>query len=357
MTETIPATMKAVVTRGHGGFEMLDYTDVPTPKPQAGEVLLRVSACGLNNTDVWNREARYGTDRDPEARTGVGRAEGKWPRIQGCDVVGKIVAVGAGVDAARIGERILCNFVVYGDPKVNLGFAGSLGAGRDGGYAEYMTLPAVNAYTIDDVKLSDAELATFPCAYITAEHMLSEAGVKAGETVVVTGASGGAGSAIVQLVNARGAHAVAVTSARWRDAVAKLKPAHIVLRDQGGDLYDQVRAALGDTPVDVAADVVGGPAFRDLLALLRPGGRYVTAGAIGGPVVPFDIRTLYLKKLTFYGVSIGYQKHFEAVVAYIRSGKLKPLLAKTYPLSQFRQAQELFVSKDFFGNIVVTPGP
>lgn len=355
MTEKTPGTMKAVVTRGHGGFEMLDYTDVPVPTPAAGEVLLRVTACGLNNTDVWNREARYGTDRDPEARTGVGRAESRWPRIQGCDVVGRIVAAGAGVDAARIGARVLCNFVMYGDPNVNLGFAGGLGSSRDGGYAEYMTLPAANAHKVDDIALSDAELATFPCAYVTAEHMLDTAGIKAGEMVVVTGASGGAGSAIVQLVHARGAQTVAVTSARWRDEVAKLRPAHIVLRDQGGDLYDQVCAALGRRAVDAAADVVGGPAFRDLLALLRPGGRYVTAGAIGGPVVPFDLRTLYLKKLTFYGVSIGYPKHFEAVLGHIRAGKLKPLLAKTYPLAKFREAQELFISKDFFGNIVVTP--
>ncbi|MHB1217885.1 MAG: zinc-binding dehydrogenase [Alphaproteobacteria bacterium] len=354
MTEKIPTAMKAVVTRGHGGFEMLDYTDVPVPAPAAGEVLLRVTACGLNNTDVWNREARYGTDRDPEARTGVGRTEGRWPRIQGCDVVGRIVSVGAGVDPSRIGERVLCNFVMYGDPNVNLGFAGGLGSSRDGGYAEYTTLPAENAYKVDDIPLSDAELATFPCAYITAEHMLDAAGVKAGEMVVVTGSSGGAGSAIVQLAHARGTETLAVTSARWRDAVAKLDPRHIVLRDQG-DLYEQATAALKGRPVDVAADVVGGPAFRDLLALLRPGGRYVTAGAIGGPVVPFDIRTLYLKKLTFYGVSIGYQRHFDAVVGYIRAGKLKPLLAKTYPLAKFRAAQELFISKNFFGNIVVTP--
>lgn len=355
MNAKIPATMKAVVTRGHGGFEMLDYTDVPTPTPAAGEVLLRVTACGLNNTDVWNREARYGTDRDPEARTGVGRTEGRWPRIQGCDVVGRIVAVGAGVDPARVGERILCNFVVYGDPNVNLGFAGSLGAGRDGGYAEYTTLPATNAYKVDDIPLSDAELATFPCAYITAEHMLDAAGVKAGEMVVVTGTSGGAGSAIVQLAHARGAETVSVTSARWRDDVAKLGSKHVVLRDQG-DLYEQVTAALKGRPVDVAADVVGGPAFRDLLALLRPGGRYVTAGAIGGPVVPFDLRTMYLKRLTLYGVSIGYARHFEAVLGHIRAGKLKPLLAKTYPLARFREAQELFISKNFFGNIVVIPG-
>lgn len=354
MMNKIPPTMKAVVTRGHGGFEMLEYTDVPTPAPAAGEVLLRVSACGLNNTDVWNREARYGTDRDPEARTGVGRTEGRWPRIQGCDVVGHIVAVGAGVDPSRIGERILCNFVMYGDPNVNLGFAGSLGSNRDGGYAEYTTIPAANAYKTDDIALSDVELSTFPCAYITAEHMLDAAGVKKGEMVVVTGASGGAGSAIIQLVHARGAETVAVTSARWRDDVAKLGSKHIVLRDQG-DPYEQATEALKGRAVDVAADVVGGPAFRDLLALLRPGGRYVTAGAIGGPVVPFDLRTLYLKKLAFYGVSVGYPRHFEAMLGFIRAGKLKPLLAKTYPLARFRDAQELFISKNFFGNIVVTP--
>lgn len=354
MTEKIPAVMKAVVTRGHGGFEMLDYTDVPVPKPAAGEVLLRVLACGLNNTDVWNREARYGTDRDPEARTGVGRTEGRWPRTQGCDVVGRIVATGAGVDPTRIGERILCNFMMYGDPAVNLGFAGSLGTSRDGGYAEYTTVPSTNAYQVDDLSLSDSELATFPCAYITGEHMLDAASVKAGEMVVVTGSSGGAGSAIIQLAHARGAETLAITSSRWRDAVAKLGSKHIVLRDQG-DLYEQASAALKGRAVDVAADVVGGPAFRDLLALLRAGGRYVTAGAIGGPVVPFDLRTMYLKKLTLYGVSVGYPKHFEAMLGHIRAGKLKPLLAKTYPLAQFRAAQELFVSKDFFGNIVVIP--
>ena len=346
--------MKAVVTRGHGGFEMLDYTEVPTPAPAADEVLLRVGACGLNNTDVWNREGRYGTDRDPDARTGVGRALGRWPRIQGCDVVGRVAAVGSGVEPSRIRERVLCNFVMYGDPQVKLGFAGSLGSSRDGGYAEYMTLPAENACRVDDIALTDTELATFPCASITAEHMLDTAGITRGEMVVVTGASGGAGSALVQLAHARGAQTLAVTSTRWRDEVATLAPAHIVLRDQG-EVYEQAITALDGRAVDAVADVVGGPGFSDLLALLRPGGRYVTAGAIGGPVVPFDLRTLYLKKLTFHGVSIGYPKHFEAVLGCIRAGKLKPLLAAVFPLARFREAQELFVSKDFFGNIVVTP--
>ena len=136
--------------------------------------------------------------------------------------------------------------------------------------------------------------------------------------------------------------------------MAALGSAHVIARDEG-DVHDQVRNAIGGRAVDAAADVVGGPIFRDLLALLRLGGRYVTAGAIGGPVVPFDLRTLYLKKLTLYGVSIGYANQFESLLGHIRAGRVKPLLAATFPLARFREAQELFVSKNFFGNIVVTP--
>jgi NADPH:quinone reductase-like Zn-dependent oxidoreductase len=349
---TIPTTMKAVVTRGHGGMEMLDDAEVPVPQVAPGEVLVRVSACGLNNTDVWNREAMYGTDRDPNAKAGVGRKLTQWPRIQGCDVVGRIAAVGAGVDSKRVGTRVLCNFVMYGP--TGLGFAGGLGSTRDGGYAEYTTLPDANAHDVGDLALSDAELATFPCAYITAEHMLDAIALRAGERVMVTGASGGAGSALVQLAHARGAKVVAVTSQAWLDKVKTLDPELAVARDKGS-VYEQIVSTLGEGGVDAVADVVGGPLFNDALALMRPGARYVTAGAIGGAVVPFDIRTIYLKKLTLHGVSIGYPQHFAAMLGHIRSGAIKPLLAATFPLARFKDAQTLFISKNFFGNIVVLP--
>jgi NADPH:quinone reductase-like Zn-dependent oxidoreductase len=358
----IPKAMKAVLTRGHGGVEMLDYCEVPTPAPGPEEVLVEVSACGLNNTDIWNREGKYGTDRDPNAVTGVGRAPGSFPVIQGADVAGRIVAVGEGVDAARIGDRVICNFVHYA-PKPNaMGFAASLGSpSRPGGYAQYTRVRTENAYGYDG-PLSDAELATFPCAYITAEHMLDAAGVEAGQRVLVTGASGGVGSALIQLVNARGAAAIAATSARWAEDVAGLKPRAVVLRDgpnkdngDGRDFYDQVQDAAGGEGVHAVTDIVGGPHFSDCLALLRQGGCYVSAGAIGGPVVPFDIRTMYLKYLRLIGVSIGYARHFESVLGHIEAGQVKPLLAASYPLSEIRAAQEKFMSKDFFGNIVVLP--
>ena len=351
----IPTTMKAVVTRGHGGFDMLDYTDVPVPEPKTGDVLVKVTAAGLNNTDIWNRIGAYGTDRDPDAVTGVGRKPGNFPLIQGIDVVGRIVGVGEGVEESRVGERVILNFVTYEPNPDALGFAGSLAQGLNGGYGEYLAAQSAQAYEIGDSPLSDAELATFPCAYMTGEHMLAEAGVKAGETVLITGASGGVGSALIQLVHARGARAVAVTSKAWADQVATLEPLAVVSRDEG-DLVAAVTAAIGAPALEVVADVVGGPQFPDYLALLGPKGRYVTAGAIAGPVVALDLRTIYLKRLTLLGVSIGYRHHFEAVLGYIRSGKIRPLLARTYPLSEIRQAQTDFMAKGFFGNLVVLPG-
>ncbi len=287
----IPETMKAVVTRGHGGFDMLDYTDMPVPEPKAGEVLVKVTAAGLNNTDIWNRIGAYGTDRDPDAVAGLGRKPGNFPLIQGLDVVGRIAAVGAGVDGGRVGERVILNFVTYEPDPSALGFAGTLASGLSGGYAEYVAVQSSSAYEIGDSPLSDAELATLPCVCLTGEHMLSEAGVKAGETVLITGASGGMGSMLIQLVHARGARAVAVTSKAWAAAVATLEPFAVVSRDEG-DLVDAVTAAMGAPHLEVVADVVGGPQFPDYLALLGPAGRYVTAGAIGGPVVALDLRTI-----------------------------------------------------------------
>ena len=344
--------MKAFVTTGHGGLDKLEYQDVRVPAPAAGEVLIEVGACGLNNTDIWTREGSYGTERDPNAVTTTSRKPGTFPLIQGSDVVGRIVELGSGVPESRLGERVIVNLVEYdeNDPTV---ITGGIGSTRPGGDAEYVAVRSGNAYAIDS-PLSDAELATFPCAYITAENMLDAAGVKEDETVLVPGASGGVGSALLQLVPARGARAVAITSRAKLDQVRKLEPLAAVARDEG-DLIDSVRAAIGRDGVEVAADVVGGPQFSAVLALIARGGRYVTSGAIAGPVVEIDLRTVYLKRLRMIGVGLGMAHHFESVLDHIRAGRLKPLLAATYPLADLKQAQTDFLGKKFFGNLVVVP--
>ncbi len=356
MAFSIPEQMHAVVLTGHGGLDKLEYReDYPVPQPESGEVLLEVHACGMNNTDVWVREGAYGTDDDPTTVSTWrrGRSTLTFPRIQGADTVGRIVAVGEGVAERRIGERVMVDFSIYNTDTDSLADIDYIGHGRDGGYAEYCAVPAENAHRVES-GCSDAELATFCCACLTAEHMLNRAGVTAGERVLVTGASGGVGSAIVQLCRIRDAIPYAVVGAGKEQAVAAIGAEAVITRGEG-ELPEQVEAATAGAPIDVVADLVAGPMFHDLLNILRPEGRYTTAGAIAGPVVELDLRTMYLKHLALHGSSQGTRGEFRDLVRYIESGRLRPLLAGTYPLSRFHDAQRAFMEKGFVGKLVVMP--
>ena len=220
----VPKTMKAMVTTGHGDFDKLAWhEDWPVPSAGPGDVLVRVGACGLNNTDINTRTGWY-SKAVSEATTGgayeeVGNDDPSWggaaitfPRIQGADICGEIIAVGEGVDAGRIGERVITDNWLR-DPAAPLdkARAGYYGSERDGGFAEYATMPARNALAVSS-HLSDAELATFSCSYSTAEGMLTRAGVTADDTVLVPGASGGVGGAVVQLARLRGARVIGMAS-------------------------------------------------------------------------------------------------------------------------------------------------
>ncbi|MFV2143514.1 alcohol dehydrogenase family protein [Isoptericola sp. G70] len=355
--EPIPDLMKAVQLVGHGGLDQLVYRDdVPTPAPDAGEVLIDVHACGMNNTDVWVREGAYGSETDAaEVSTWRrGRSTLEFPRIQGTDTVGEIVAVGDGVPPERVGTRVMVDFSIYNRPEGDDSLADIdyIGHGRDGGYAEYVAVPAENAYEIT-ADISDAELATFCCAYLTAEQMLDRSRLADGERVLVTGASGGVGSAIVQLARVRGAIPYAVTSAGKEEALREIGAEGTILRDVE-DLVAEVERVV-DGPVDVVADLVAGPMFNDLLRILRPEGRYSTAGAIGGPVVDLDLRTMYLKQLELHGSSQGTRTAFRRLVRYISDGEIKPLLDRTFRLSDFHEAQRTFMSKTYIGKLVVVP--
>jgi NADPH:quinone reductase-like Zn-dependent oxidoreductase len=354
----VPEVMKAVQLVGHGGLDMLDYRkDVPVPSPAEGEVLIEVSACGMNNTDVWVREGAYGSDTDPTSVSTWrrGRSTLTFPRIQGTDTVGTIVAVGPGVPEERVGQRVMVDFSIYNRPEGDDSLADIdyIGHGRDGGYAEYVAVPAANAHTVD-TDLSDAELATFCCAYLTGEHMLDRARLAEGERILVTGASGGVGSGIIQLARARGAVPYAVTSRGKEQALLDIGAEAAVFRGEG-DLVEQVEEVTAGQPIDVVADLVAGDMFNDLLRILRPEGRYTTSGAIGGPVVQLDLRTMYLKQLELHGSSQGTRTAFRRLVRYIEREEIRPLLHGTYRLSEFHQAQRHFMSKDFVGNLVVVP--
>ncbi len=357
--------MCGVVLTGHGGLDRLEYRDdLPTPAPGSGEVLVRVAAAGVNNTDINTRIGWYSkavteaTDAGGSGSDGsevIDAADASWtgaplvfPRIQGADATGTIEAVGAGVDEARIGERVLCRSVSDTGTEPGAYESWTLGSERDGAFAQYVAVPAVDAYVVDTA-LSDVELAALPCAYSTAEGMLHRIDLGA-ERVLITGASGGVGGAAIQLAKLRGAEVVAVASASKFEQVRSFGADAVV--DRGRPLSEQVEAG----SFDVVVDLVAGPSWPSLLDVLRRGGRYITAGAIAGPIVELDVRTLYLRDLTLAGSTHQPEQVFADLVAHVNSGALRPIVAATYPLAEIRAAQERFLAKDFVGKIVLEVG-
>jgi len=349
---TLPERMKAVVLTGHGGLDRLEWReDVPVPRPGPNEVLIRVSASAVNNTDVNTRTGWYSKavrdDTGSAATNGYGGAsdaDGAWsgtlrfPRIQGADCCGDIVAVGKSVDAARVGERVLVR-PMYRPAGAAPDALLTFGSERDGAFAEFATIDAEQALRIDS-PLTDIELASFPCAFSTAEGMIQRAGVGA-ERVLITGASGGVGTAAVQLTKRRGAHVTAVTSGSKVDALKMLGADATLDRDD----------AIPNDAFDVVLDLVGGPRWPTLLDALATRGRYVTSGAIAGPIVELDLRTLYLKDLSLIGSTRQYPHVFTDLVRYIEAGNIRPVVAQTYPLQELRAAQEAFLKKSHMGKI------
>ena len=355
-------TMKAMVLTGHGGLDRYEWReDWPVPEPGPMEALIEVGACGLNNTDVNTRTGWYsrtvtgattgaaaaGVD---EGATGWGGRPIRFPRIQGADAVGIVVEVGRGADPGLVGKRVMVDAWLRdrSDPE-NPDKARYFGSETDGGFAEYTKCDARNLAAVES-ELSDAELATFSCSFTTAEGMLNRAGVGAADTVLIPGASGGVGGALVQLAKRRGARAIAMASEAKHAEVAALGP-DLILPRAPADL----RAALAGERVTVVADVVGGPAWPALIDVLARGGRYTCSGAIAGPMVPLDLRGLYLRDLTFTGSTVVPARVFRDVVGYVERGEVRPVLAATYPLSELRAAQQAFIDKRHVGNIAVVP--
>ncbi len=346
----LPKVMNGVVLTGHGGPEMLEWrSDLPVPEPSKGDVIVRVGAAAVNNTDINTRTAWY-SKGNAEASDATWSGEPlSFPRIQGIDACGRIVAVGDGVDPARLDERVLiepCILEANGEVLVKPWFFGSE---CDGGFAQFTRIASRHAYRVDS-DLTDVELASFPCSYSTAENMLTRTGVGSGETVLVTGASGGVGSAAVQLARARGAHVIAVTSASKAQSLLELGATLAI--DRNADIVD----GIGAGKIDVVVDLVAGPKWPSLLDLLRPGGRYAVAGAVGGPIVEFDVRTLYLKDLSFFGCTVLEPEVFGNLVGRIERREIAPLVAETYPLREIAAAQKAFGEKSYTGKIVLEVG-
>ncbi|WP_397590248.1 alcohol dehydrogenase family protein [Sphingorhabdus sp.] len=354
---TIAANMRAVLLTGHGGYDRLDFRDdVPVPKPGADDVLIRVAAAGVNNTDINTRIGWYSKSvaeaTDAGAVSGIeGAGDDGWsgaafhfPRIQGADACGHIVAVGQNINPARIGERVLVEPVFHGASRFDILYFGSE---VDGGFADYTCVPSLHSHRVES-RLSDIELASFPCAYGTAENILTRINVQVGERVLITGASGGVGSAAVQLAKRRGAEVIAMAADTKAESVRALGASQVIPRDA------DLAALFGPEHFDAAVDIVGGPQFGEILNVLKRGGRYGVSGAISGPIVDLDLRTLYLKDLRLIGCTVLEPDVFANLVSYIERGEIQPVVAAVYDIAEIVKAQEAFLTKQHVGKIVLS---
>ena len=362
LTASLP-TMKAVVTNGIGGYDRLEYRDVPRPVPSTGEALVQVRAAGVNNTEINTRVGWYastvttGTEAaaagtgagDTGPRDGGWRGATPFPLIQGTDCCGQVVAVGTAADRALVGSRVLvrpCMRAPGGSPLEDLW----LGSDLDGAFAQFVCVPVGEVFPVL-CSWTDAELASIPCAYGTAENMLLRARLGKAERVLISGASGGVGSAAVQLAKLRGAVVTAMAAPEKFEAVRNIGADHAIGRDA-----DPV-ASLGERSVDLVIDTVGGPMFPGLLRVLRRGGRYACAGAIAGALVNLDMRILYLNDLTLIGCTSWEQAVFPSLIEYIEHDRIRPLVAKTFALADISEAQREFGLKMHVGKLVLIPPP
>ena len=351
----IPNQMSGVYLTGHGGPKVLEWhEDIPVPKPGAGQVLVKVLAAGVNNTDINTRIGWYAAEvttatedvgDDAEVEAGGWGGALHFPRIQGGDICGKVVAVGAGVTGVGIGARVTSQINIPRPTDDNPTFYVALGSEVDGAFAQYCLLEADEVFDVSTSPLSDAEIAAIPCGYGTAWNQLKRAGVKAGDEVLITGASGVVGLAAVELAALLGARVTGVAAPAKAEQVLSAGASATLPRgnDPGQDRFD------------VVVDVVAGEAWPGLILALKPGGHYATSGAIAGPIVEADLRQIYLRDITIHGCSFMSRAVFQGLVDMVNDGKLRPVIAKTYPLRDIAEAQSDFQSKAQAGKLILLP--
>jgi NADPH:quinone reductase-like Zn-dependent oxidoreductase len=345
--------MKAVLFRQHGGSEVLEYTDFPTPEPQPGEALIRLQAAALNRMDVMVRNGWPGI-----------RLE--LPHINGADGAGEIVAINASTPMAersglRVGDHVVinanlgcgqCEFCLAGKDNLCLNWH-LLGETVRGTYAEYVSLPVTQLYRLpEDFDLHQAAAAAL--VYQTAWHSLVKRGkLLKGETVLIVGAGGGVNTASLQIAKHMGAQVVVIGSEARKLQMAESLGADILIdRSQEEDWSKAVFLATNKRGVDVVVDNVG-TTFMQSLRALRKGGRLLTVGNSAGPRFEIDNRYLFAKHLSIIGSTMSTLADFREVMDLIVAGSLKPVIDSTYPLKEAASAQERLWKNENFGKITL----
>ena len=340
--------MKAAIIHEFGGPEVLRYEEVADPTPRKDQVLVRVKACAMNHLDIWVRKGLPGV---------------KLPHILGSDIAGEIVEVGEYVTGLRTGQRVLlapmhfcnhCEQCVAGKQNLCREFT-VLGNAVDGGNCELIAIAAVNVIPIPD-NLGFREAASVPLVFLTAFHMLTgRAAVRPGQTVLVLGANSGVGIAAIQLAKLYGATVIATAGDDRKAQLAKELGADHVINHYQQKIGDEARKITGKVGVDIVIEHVGAATWNESMKALKPGGTLVTCGATSGPEASFDLRFLFARQLALLGSYMGTMGELHEVLKLVFSGKLKPVVDKSFPLSEIRSAHEYLEQSKMFGKVVLTP--
>ena len=341
--------MKAVLFREHGGPVKLSYEDLPTPTIGSEDVLVRVKACALNHLDIW---VRQGNPAYPMPL----------PHVSGSDVAGIVEQVGPHVEGVTVGQRVFlspgvscwrCDACLAGRDNFCRSY-GIIGAMMHGGYAEYVKVPFRNVLPIPE-NLSFEQAAAFPLVSVTASHMLfALAGLQHGETVLIMGAGSGVGTMAVQMAKFAGARVITTVGSDDKIPKAVILGADAVINHAREKVSERVKLLTEGRGVDVVIEHVGPEVWDSCLASLAKGGRLITCGATTGAEVKLDLRYLYSRQYTIKGSYMGTRAELVKVAELMGQGRLISVIDRTYPLQEARAAQELMISRKFFGKIVLT---
>ena len=340
--------MKAVRIHQFGGPEVLTYEDIPDPQLRKDQVLVRVKACSLNHLDLWVRGGLPGV---------------KLPHIPGSDIAGEVAEVGEYVTGFKQGQRVLvapmhfcghCVKCVAGLQNQCREFT-VIGNAVDGGDCELYAAPAASVIPIPE-SLDFNQAASVPLVFVTAWHMLvGLAGVRQGQTVLVLGASSGVGIAAIQIAKMFHCRVIATAGNE-----AKLEKGRALGADHGINHYKQkiseeVRKITNKEGVDIVVEHVGAATWDESMKCLKTAGTLVTCGATTGPNVSLDLRHLFARQLRVLGSYMGTMGELHEVLGHVFAGRLKPVVDRTFPLSEIRSAHEYLAKSQMFGKVVVNP--
>ena len=340
--------MKAVRIHQFGGPEVLQYEDVPDPKPRKDQVLVRVHASAMNHLDLWVRKGLPGVNL---------------PHILGSDIAGEIVEVGEYITDFKPGQRVLIAPMSFCNrcPKCVAGLQNQcrqftvLGNAVDGGNCELIAVPAVNVIPIPD-SIDFNQAASVPLVFLTAWHMLTgRAAIRPGQTVLVLGANSGVGIAAIQIAKLFRAQVITTAGDERKMQRAHELGADHVINHYQQKISQEVRKITHSEGVDIVIEHVGPATWDESVRSVKPGGTLVTCGATTGPKVDLELRFLFSRQLSLLGSYMGTMSELYEVLGHVFAGRLKPVIDRAFPMKDVRAAHEYMEKSQMFGKIVLNP--